>query len=470
MLKRLKDGRLFEDLYIDRLLHVLDAYSFDGYVAGDGMLGLRGPRETLRDTDFSKDMVDQFTSYMQLAPICLDDYDERADYIVENLMPEWIEFWCARWAGHAAKISKELRTRGKAFLAIDAWSRNPEEIRESFGIDYHLLYENGLDGVFVQARETNKWRKHREGEYVREQNSIYTFLAHKAYEPRLKYYWAQATVNVPEFWNTVQDLPHVAERETYGYLWTHCYDGTGWKQICDGLCVIWGNDLTEENWNWLKLRWDQAYRLCENYSGPLGLTLLWSERGIHTFGQSSVGDGRRIAALIDGGVCVQSSVHEKNLRSLMEDAGYQGYFVTVDDTLLLKYPQYSHRIILVCEKYMEWKKQRYGWGEGLYLLKQLAGIQITKGRICGFENADGAYVVSLENPDNLFYEQGYLAVNRPITQVKALPPREWFVLPHSVESGSVAVSIPPDASLQLVIETDRQKKTELRFRKKDLGI
>ena len=79
-------------------------------------------------------------------------------------------------------------------------------------------------------------------------------------------------------------------------------------------------------------------------------------------------------------------------------------------------------------------------------------------------------MVSLENPDNLFYEQGYLAIDREIVQVKALPPREWFVLPHSVEEGSVAVSIPPDASIQLVIETNRQKKMKLRFRKKDLGI
>ena len=79
-------------------------------------------------------------------------------------------------------------------------------------------------------------------------------------------------------------------------------------------------------------------------------------------------------------------------------------------------------------------------------------------------------MVSLENPDNLFYEQGYLAIDREIVQVKALPPREWFVLPHSVEEGSVAVSIPPDASIQLVIEINSQKKTKLQFRNKDLGI
>ena len=469
VLKRLKDGRFFEDVYIEKLMKVLDAFHFDGYVAGDGMLGLRGPRETLKDTDFSQDMVDQFTEYAKLRPIVLEDYNARADYIVTYLMPEWIDFWCARWVMHVSKVSKELKSRGMAFLAIDAWSRNPEEIREAFGIDYHLLYESGLEGVFVQARETNKWRKHREGEYVREQNSIYTFLAHKAYEPRLKYYWAQATVNVPEFWNTIQDLPHVAERECYGYLWTHCFNGTAWEQICEGVCIIWGNDLSSDNWNWLRLRWDQAYQLCRTYHRPIGIRLLWSERGVKDRVHSHIADGQRIASVIEEGVCIQASVHEKNLRSLME-TGASGYFITTDETLTAKYPEYAHQIILICDGYMKWNNQRYGWGEGISILKQLAGIQITKGRLCGFETEQESYVVSLETPDNLFYEQGYLAIDREIVQVKALPPREWFVLPHSVEEGSVAVSIPPDASIQLVIETNRQKKMKLRFRKKDLGI
>ena len=59
-----------------------------------------------------------------------------------------------------------------------------------------------------------------------------------------------------------------------------------------------------------------------------------------------------------------------------------------------------------------------------------------------------------------------MAIDREIVQVKALPPREWFVLPHSVEEGSVAVSIPPDASVQLVIETNSQKKTKLQVSQK----
>lgn len=103
-------------------------------------------------------------------------------------------------------------------------------------------------------------------------------------------------------------------------------------------------------------------------------------------------------------------------------------------------------------------------------MKELGGIRMTKGRLMGFENMSDEYVVSVENPDNLFYEQIYLAIDRKILSIHALPPREWFVLPHSTEEGSTAVSIPPDASLQLVIKTDVTQKVQVQFRKKDLGI
>ena len=75
------------------------------------MLGLRGPRETLKDTDFSQDMVDQFTEYAKLRPIALEDYNARADYIVTYLMPEWIDFWCARWGNACLKGFKRIESK-----------------------------------------------------------------------------------------------------------------------------------------------------------------------------------------------------------------------------------------------------------------------------------------------------------------------------------------------------------------------
>lgn len=468
VLKRFHDGSYFEDLYIEKLMNVLRAFGFDGYVAGDGMLGLRGPRETLRDTDFSKDMVSQFTGHTGLEDIAIEEYDARADYITDNLMPQWIDFWCWRWAVHVRKVSAALAAEEKDFMAIDSWSRNPEEIKTSFGIDYKRLHQCGLKAVFVQARETNKWRKHREGEYVREPNSIYTFLAHKAYEPGLKYYWAQATVNVPEFWNTVQDLPNVAERETYGYLWTHYYDGRAWRPVNDGICIIWGNDLTKENWSWLKLRWDQAFHLSASYLRPIGITLLWSDHGVQETDMENKRYGSQIASLIQNGVCIQSIVSEKHIDALREQENH--IYVTTDTDMIKRHPELASSTVILHGEFMEWQHLRYGFCEGVHLLKKLGGIQTTKGRIMGFENTQHEYVVSIENPDNLFYEQIYLALDRNILEIHALPPREWFVLPHSAEEGSAAMSIPPDASLQLMIGTDDSTKIDIQFKKKDLGV
>ena len=108
--------------------------------------------------------------------------------------------------------------------------------------------------------------------------------------------------------------------------------------------------------------------------------------------------------------------------------------------------------------------------KGYNCLRGWGGIKTTKGRVLGFENTRHEYVVSIENPDNLFYEQIYLAVDRKIRDVRALPPREWYVLPHSTEQGSLAVSVSPDASLQLMVGTDPETEVEMQFRKKDLGI
>lgn len=478
ILKRFKDGRYFEDVLIEKLMQVIEAFGFQGYVAGDGMLGLRGPRETLCDTDFSKDMVDQFTDYAGLERIMISDYNLRADYIVEHLYDLWVKFWVWRWSVHVSKLSSRLIPKKLTFLAIDAWSRNPESLIVNFGINYRILYQLGLEGVFVQARETNKWRKHREGEYVREQNSIYTFLSHKAFEPGLKYYWAQATVNIPEFWNTIQDLPNVAERETYGYLWTHCVCENEWHRVCEGICIIWGNDLTHENWKWLTERWSRAWSLSEDYLHPLGFTLLWTDAGINSLMNnegSSYDDehGHLFAALLDEGICIQSSISAACCEMSGEglDELLSGrYIITMDSNIVFNFPLLKERTFIIKKDGIIWKDMLYTWVEGVKLLKMLGGATVTSGRILGFENKKHQYVISVENPDNLFYEQIYMAIDRTIRRVCALPPREWFALPHSTDGGSTVVSIPPDGSVQMLIEIELNTVQKLEFKRKKLGI
>lgn len=460
ILKRFSDGRLFEDEFINRLLNVLTSFGFDGYTAGDGMLGLRGPRETLADTDYSEDMIDQFEAWSGLKAEKNGSYDERADYIQHYMQKEWIEFWVNRWTSHVRKVSVALKQCGKHFHAIDAWSRNPADARRCFGIDYKALYESGLEALYVQARESNKWRKHREGEYVREQNNVFTFLTHKAYEPRLKYYWAQATVNICEFWNTIQDLPHLTQRECISYLFTHFWDGSNWKGIAEGLCIIWANDLSGADWAWLNSLWNSASTLRDGFSAPLGLTLIFDDSDIFNL----CDEAKLFAMLSDSGVVISTSVRSCDAACCPARA-----FVTFSPKKNLAELESEKNIFTVSESGITFRSINYSFAEGISLMKKYCGVKSTTGRIFGFENKDGEYVISLENPDNLFYEKVYFAIDRTIKCIEVLPPHQWYSMPHSSQGGSAAISVPPDSSVQFVVRTDGDS-IPLAFNFKDLGV
>lgn len=464
VLKHMADGTLFEDVFIDRLVTAILALGMDGYVAGDGMLGLRGPRETLADTDYSSDMVDQFRCWSALNVPDLSTYDERADYIQKYMKDEWVGFWVWRWTVHARKLSSALRSHGLGFQAIDAWSRNPIEARSSFGIDYRALYEAGLEGLFVQARETNKWRKHREGEYVREENSVFTFLSHKAYEPRLRYYWAQATVNIPEFWNSMLDLPNVIQRESHAYLWSHCLRDGVWSRCIDGICVIWANDLGRDDWKRIRDNWDAACSMSDRFSGPLGLTLLFDD--VEVSG-GDIMEASRFAALLDNGVLVHSAVPARE--GLSRD-DVRAYVTFSRQTYGSCTPQVRDVTFLVEDGCIEYRGVRYSFHEGVELMKRTGGIRSTSGRVFGFSCARDEIVLSLENPGNLFYEKVYFAIDRRIGSVRALPPRQWYSMPHSIMDGSAAVSLPPDAALQLEVQLEGTDSVPLAFNILELGV
>lgn len=455
-LKRFADGRYYEDTLARDLTRVLEDYGFDGYVAGDGMLGLRGPRETLLDSDFSEDMVDQFKAHSKLELPSLSEYDARADYLVEHYYEDWVDFWVQRWGRHVDTICRALSERGRRMYAIDAWSRNPEEAISAFGIDYRLLHAQGLRGVFVQARETNKWRKHREGEYVREENSVYTFLAHKAHAPELPFYWAQATANRPEFWHSVLDLPHVLERETYGYVWTRHWRDQGFERIVDGLCVIWGNDLDESQWRWLTDRWKKAFASSHAYGKPVGALLVWNDMGVERRSVDNQVYGRRFAELLNSGVCLQASLHERDLAEVTGHAELAELpLVTFDPTLVRRWPAASERCFTVFDAAIEHQGSRYSWHEGVERLKRRAGLRSSSGRLMGFEDAQGDLVLSIENANNLFYEHITLTAPFDIAQVSVWPPRDWYMVPHSEQGNRVKLSVAPDASTQVTITRKR---------------
>lgn len=411
VLKRFDDGTYFDDLLAEKLSQIIKDFSFDAYVAGDGMLGLRGPRETLKDTDFSSDMTAQFSMWSGITISEDYSYQERRRLICSSYYEEWVSFWVWRWKCHISKLRKKFLPETQIF-ALDAWSRSPENCRNDFGIDYKELYESGLSGVFVRAGESSKWRKHREGEYAKEECSVYTFLAHKAYEPRLKYYWVQPVVNVPEFWNTVEDLPNVSRRELNSYMGLHFQNGDAWEAVLSGLCLIWANDLSTADWTFLTAEWEKAAGYSDSFSSPIGCSILAGSKGFRNH--------LLMKRLLDAGLPIQTASALASDKTIFlgskDQCPYDDCFIFDGSRIYFK------NIAMTFE-------------QGVEEIKKRTGIFSSSGRLYGCITADKNLVLQVENPDNLFYQD----------------------IEISVGNKSLSVSVPPDSvkSISLgVLETN----------------
>lgn len=380
VLKRLANGTYFDDLLADKLQQIIDDYSFDAYVAGDGMLGLRGPRETLMETDFSTDMTTQFSEWSGIMIDKNISYQERRHLICSSYYEEWVRFWVWRWKCHISKLRKRLSPKTQIF-ALDAWSRSPENCRYDFGIDYRELYESGLSGVFIRAGESSKWRKHKEGEYAKEECSVYTFLAHKAYEPRLKYFWVQPVVNVPEFWNTVEDLPNVSRRELNAYMGLHYQNGKYWDKVLSGICLIWANDLDASDWAFLTKEWREAISYSDSFRSPIGYSLLSASRGRFNH--------LLMKRMLDAGLPIQTITDINSGKSVFLGQKDQ---CPSDDCFIFD----GDRIYL--------GSTAMTFEQGVEEMKKRIGISSSSGRLSGCISVEGKLVLHIENFENLFYE------------------------------------------------------------------
>ncbi len=431
-LKHIEPNRLYEDLLVEDLQKVLEAYGFDGVCLGDGMLGLRGPRETMEDWDFSEDMVEQFSKKMHVE---VPDQDS-AGFILEHHRGSWAEFWCLRWEEFVSKLAEITVHCRKGLMALDAWSRHPIDLYWEFGIDYQRLGKMGLEKVMVQAREANKWRKHKEGPYAVEGAMIGTFLSHKLHAPDVSFYWAMATVNAPELWDAVLDLPNVLERESIAYLTLSIYENDGWKAIVDGVCLIWGNMARDEDWLWCHRLWDKSYQIVEEACEPLGGVLT---HGSFSWDVQEHSLPRSLSNYIDDGFPLHAACREEHLAEAQKNSRWKKTWVTTHDstskTLNDEHGRQS------ASSAGSQKTNTIG------CMDPLLDFRSSSGRLRGWANTDNTVLVSVENQDNLFYQETEVTIPGTVFEVRCHAPREHYLVTQSEHANKFRVSVPPDGVL-----------------------
>ncbi|MDE6944214.1 MAG: hypothetical protein K2P66_07295 [Lachnospiraceae bacterium] len=272
-LRRLPDGRFYEDVFIEETLRYLEDYDMDGFYGGDGWAGLLVP---LTDGDFHPDMIAQFEEFSGIEVEGATTV-QQAEFILNSKENHrrWIEFYANRWSSFYKKIHEAFHRQGKEFMVIDPWARGPVDALYDFGFDYKRVAPY-LDGLCLEAREQN-WG-HRTGEwlYVWETGERVNIPCIRAQAPDLKLYWSACICNAPEHWVVSRDTINVIERESLSLpTLSYVNDKGDYCRALEGLHLIFGTDLTKEEWRFLDQRWDLAYNL--SLDKVFGPAIVWSD-------------------------------------------------------------------------------------------------------------------------------------------------------------------------------------------------
>lgn len=145
--KHLADGTLYEDFFFARLERFLLDYDFDGLHAADGFAH---PRFPINRGDFSADMVGQFAAASGVT-VHQGDQATQAEWILRHAFPQWVEFHTRRHQQFWRKGMDMLARLGKDHLFNSIWTRDPQEARFRYGVDYRLLAEAGVRTFIVEA-------------------------------------------------------------------------------------------------------------------------------------------------------------------------------------------------------------------------------------------------------------------------------------------------------------------------------
>ena len=286
LLKRFKGGSSFGDYFIQKAIDCVTDYGMDGLHFGDCIFP---PNMQIQHGDFSDDFFGRFVEKMQVSVpeellIPLKDknspgIEARADYVWNRYRGEWIRFNSDCWEEFFTKLCAVFHENGKKVMVNNAWTLGPFESYYRYGIDYKALERAGVDIICVEdqgmvlrmtERESKDWI-----------NDLYVLpLLIKAYAPKIKLLGFNYAKDSTEEGSMVNHNPMGDEHEIYKVT-SQLYVGERAQRAVDGLFVCLADSVKEDEWRWLKKRYDIAYR--HTAQTTLSPTLVWSDNMVKKF-------------------------------------------------------------------------------------------------------------------------------------------------------------------------------------------
>lgn len=290
VLKRLGDGRFFEDILQSKTIQALIDYNFDGIQIADG---ISSPRLSLQEGDYSDDMVGQFLAHSAIelpsgikknADGDTASMQSRAEWIWQEKRKEWIYFYTQRWGQFFEKFVQRLHAANKEAIFNSAWTRDPFEAIYRYGVDYRKVVKTGIDGCMVEdvspglailSKQDNGYLMSDEQRRRLHYEYLAALMLNRAVMPALRITPLSGVHDTMEQWGVLEHMPTSMTRNAMSNLNTYINVKDRLKPITDGPFFCLADGLSESDWKFIRKNWDIGYT--KNAQSVCGATLIWSD-------------------------------------------------------------------------------------------------------------------------------------------------------------------------------------------------
>ncbi len=272
-LKRLKDGTLYEDFFIDKLTQTLSDYGMDGVHLGDAFAPLS---EGLALGDYSTDMVEQFAEHTGIA---IPDYisatmgdesddaiSKRQKWIWYSLREEWIRFYDWRWTKFYEKLCPAVHAIGCEVSNLGMYISDNLRSMYSMGTDARHITDAGVDFITPNILPTSVRMNDVSGRCTHYGHSLFhrfmTMIpALKAHAPDARLFHMLGIRDEEEEWDVLYHAPNEFERDLFTAMAYHLVKKDGVERCISNHFLTIGDSINKSDWNKVNKFMTAAYSL-----------------------------------------------------------------------------------------------------------------------------------------------------------------------------------------------------------------
>ena len=280
-LKRFADGTYYEDWFAAKCAEVLTDYGCAGIYLADRFC----PSDHLYKSDYSTDMVEQFTAHTglilppEIAETMGDDSPAAASarqaFLWGRHRAAWIGFYEWRWERFFAKVCAAVHAAGKEVWILGMYCSDPFETRYVYGFDTARAMRAGVDCITANILPSSVTLEQPKFPYYFHRMHMDLPLLRTQIGNEHKIVTMVNVQDATEEWSVLDHFPLRLERDMYTMGSYLTRDADGVRPADDGFFFCLGDGIERRGWDFLKKRADIAFQT--DAVAAISPMVLWSD-------------------------------------------------------------------------------------------------------------------------------------------------------------------------------------------------